>query len=84
MEVAVVVAAAVVVVVEDDDEPLLALVAIARALEDSCDDERDEEAAPADWDPAEEALNADCARKAARKFARNGRFVDIVGAGWDI
>lgn len=58
---------------------------MAIVLEDSCDDDdRDEEGPLAEWPPTDKALNADCARKAARKFARKGRFVDIDGAGWDI
>lgn len=52
--------------------PLVAAVAavvIDRVPDDICDD---------DGEPAaDDALNADCARNAARKFARNGRFVDI-------
>lgn len=65
---------------DDDDEEavaadvVVALVAIARAPEDICDDVCEPAA-------AEEALKADdCARKAARKFARNGRFVDMMEA----
>lgn len=61
----------------DDDEEavaadvVVALVAIARAPEEICDDVCEPAA-------AEEALKADdCARKAARKFAKNGRFVDM-------
>lgn len=53
--------------VDDDD---VALVAIARAPEVICE----EVCEPA----AEVALKADCALNAARKFARNGRFVDIL------
>jgi hypothetical protein len=48
----------------------VALVAIARAPEVICE----EVCEPA----AEDALKADCALNAARKFARNGRFVDIL------
>ena len=48
------------------------LVAIVRVPEDICDE---------DGEPADGALNADCARNAARKFARNGRFVDIISSG---
>lgn len=56
-----------VAVVEDTFD--VAFVAIARAPDDICED---------DGEPADDALKADCALKAARKFARNGRFVDIV------
>lgn len=63
---------------EEDEEEAApgfpALVAIARALDEICED-----VVPVDCDPAVEALYVDCARKAARKFARNGRFVDMVG-----
>lgn len=54
----------------DVDDGEVALVAIARAPEVICD----EVCEPA----AEGALKADCALNAARKFARNGRFVDIL------
>lgn len=58
---------------DGDDDELVALVAIARALDEICDEDCDP--------PAEDALKADCARNAARKFARNGRFVDILDDG---
>jgi hypothetical protein len=48
-------------------------VAIVRVPDDICDEESDDD----DGEPADDALNADCARNAARKFARKGRFVDI-------
>jgi hypothetical protein len=59
---------------------LFAFVDIARAPDETdSDDEADGE------DEAEDALNADCARKAAKKFARNGRLVDMMeGDGWDM
>jgi len=68
---------------DDDEEEAVAapefpaLVAIVRALDEICEDEREEDVVPVDWDPAD-ALNVDCARMAARKFARNGLFVDMV------
>lgn len=59
-----------------EEEELVALVAMARAaLDDICVGAEDCEP------PAEEALKADCARNAARKLARNGRFVDMVRCG---
>ena len=57
-------------VVVDDDVDVVALVAIARAPEVICE--------PVCEPVAEGALKADCALKAARKFARKGRFVDIL------
>ncbi|EED20590.1 hypothetical protein TSTA_038030 [Talaromyces stipitatus ATCC 10500] len=62
---------------DGDDDEVVALVAIARAPEEICE----EVCEPA----AEDALKADCALNAERKFARNGRFVDILEESeWNI
>jgi hypothetical protein len=43
-----------------------------------------EDDGPGDGGPAVEALYVDCARKAAKRFARKGRFVDIAAASSEI